>query len=96
MPVPNLETVSVFGIVSLATQLVVIPFLKVPIFFKSTCARDGFAGLEALVPFHLLLGSTSWYLQYVPALAYASDHHMIDVIGVMPRQSYDMSAVFLS
>ena len=36
-----------------------------------------------LAPFNLLLGPTSWYLQYVPALAYASDHHMIDVIGVI-------------
>ena len=33
----------------------------------------GFAGPEVLAPFHLLLGSTSWYL---PALAYASDSHV--------------------
>ena len=47
-----------------------------------------------LGPFHLLLGSTSWYL---PALAYASDRHVTDVIGgVMSRQSCVMSAVCLS
>ena len=33
-----------------------------------------------VVPFHLLLGSTSWCL---PALAYASDRHVTDVFRVM-------------
>ena len=36
------------------------------------------------MPFHLLLGSTSGYL---PALAYASDRHVTDVISVMSCQS---------
>jgi len=35
MPAPNLETVSVFGIVAISTQLVIIPFLKVPFFVKA-------------------------------------------------------------
>ena len=42
--------------------------LKVPFLVKNTCPPDEFAGPEALVPFHLLLGSTS-----LPALTYASD-----------------------
>ena len=54
------------------------------IFCKSICPRHGFAGPEALTPFHLLLGSTRWYL---PALAYANDRHVTDVISVMYRQS---------
>ena len=47
------------------------------------------------MPFHLLLGSTSGYL---PALAYASDRHVTDVISVMSCQSRDtcMSAMCLS
>ena len=45
-----------------------------------------------LVPFHLLLGSTLWYL---PALAYESDRHVTDVISGMSRQSRVMSAVCL-
>ena len=93
MPAPNLEKVRVFEIVAISTQLVVIPFLKVPFLYKSTCPRHGFAGPEVLAPFHLLLGSTSWYL---PALAYASDRHVTDVISVMSRQSCVMSAVCLS
>ena len=52
----------------------------------------GFAGPEMLAPIHLLLGSTSWYL---PALAYASDRHVTDVVGVMSRQSRVISAVCL-
>ena len=48
---------------------------------------------EVLAPIHLLLGSTSWYL---PALAYASDRHVTDVVSVMSRQSCVMSAVCLS
>ena len=48
---------------------------------------------EVLAPFHLLLGSTSWYL---PALAYASDRHVTDVISVMSHQPCVMSAVCLS
>ena len=48
---------------------------------------------EVLAPIHLLLGSTSWYL---PALAYASDRHVADVVSVMSRQSIVMSAVCLS
>ena len=62
-------------------------------FCKNTCSPHGFAGLEALVPFHLLLGSTS-----LPALTYASDR-VTDVISVMCRQSLVqrvMSAVCLS
>ena len=90
---PNLETVNVFGIAAIPTQLVVIAFLKVPFFCKSTCPRHGFAGPEALVPFHLLLGSTSWYL---PAPAHASDRHVTDMISFMSRQSRVMSAVCLS
>jgi len=35
MPAPNLETISVFGIVAIPTQMVVIPFLKVPFFVKA-------------------------------------------------------------
>ena len=76
MPAPNLETARVFGIVAISMQPVVIPFLKVPFFYKNTCPRHGFAGPEVLAPFHSLLGSTSWYL---PALAYASDRHVTDV-----------------
>ena len=53
----------------------------------------GFAGPEVLAPFHLLLGSTSWYL---PALAYASDSYVNDVVSVMSCQSSVMSAVCLS
>ena len=64
-----------------------------PLFCKSICPRHGFAGPEALAPFHLILGSTLWYL---PALAYASDRHATDVISVMSRQSRVMSAVCLS
>ena len=45
------------------------------------------------MPFHLLLGSTS---RYLPALAYASDRHVTDVISVMSCQSRDMSAMCLS
>ena len=45
---------------------------------------------EVLAPIHLLLGSTSWYL---PALAYASDRHVTDVVSVM---SCVMFAVCLS
>ena len=48
---------------------------------------------EVLAPIHLLLESTSWYL---PALAYASDRHVTDVVTVMSRQSCVMSAVCLS
>ena len=48
---------------------------------------------KVLAPFHLLLGSTSWYLQ---GLAYASDRHVTDVISIMSRQSCVMSAVCLS
>ena len=72
MLAPNLKTVCVFGIVAISMQLVVIPFLKVP------------QGPEMLAPFLSVLGSTSWYL---PALAYASDRHVTDVISVMSRQS---------
>ena len=39
MPAPNLETVSVFGIVAIPTQLVVIPFLKVPFLVKTHAHR---------------------------------------------------------
>ena len=39
MPAPNLETVSVFGIVAIPTQLVVIPFLKVPFLVKTRAHR---------------------------------------------------------
>ena len=78
-------TVQIFGIVTIPTQLVVVPFFNVPFYVKAHAwARHGFAGPEALVPFHLLPGSTSWYL---PALAYASDRHLTDVISVMSRQS---------
>ena len=45
------------------------------------------------MPFHLLLGSSSGYL---PALAYASDRHVTDLISVMSCQSRDMSAMCLS
>ena len=48
---------------------------------------------EVLAPIHLLLGSTSWYL---PAVAYASDRHLTDVVSVMSHQSCVMSAVCLS
>ena len=48
---------------------------------------------EVLAPFHLLLGST---LCYLPALAYASDRHVTDVISVMSRQSCVMSTMCLS
>ena len=64
-----------------------------PLSCKNTCPPNGFAGPEALVPFHLLLGSTS-----LPALTYASDR-VTDVISVMSRQSLVqrvMSAVCLS
>ena len=53
----------------------------------------GFAGPEVLAPIHLLLGSTSWYL---PALAYASDRDVTDVVSVVSCQSCVMSAVCLS
>ena len=33
-----------------------------------------------LAPIHLLLGSTSWYL---PAVAYASDRHVTNVVSVI-------------
>ena len=39
MPASNLETVSVFGIVAIPTQLVVIPFLKVPFLVKTHAHR---------------------------------------------------------
>ena len=70
--------------------MVVIPFRKVSFLVKTP---HGLAGPEALVPFHLLLGSTS-----LPALTYASDRGT-DVISVMSRQSLVrrlMSAVCLS
>ena len=35
MLAPNLETVSVFGILTILMQLVVIPFLKLPFFVKA-------------------------------------------------------------
>jgi len=35
MPAPNLKTVSVFGIVTIPMQLVVIHFLKLPFFVKA-------------------------------------------------------------
>ena len=89
----NLKTVSDFGIVAFPTQLVGIPFLTLPFFCKSTCPQHGFTDPEALAPFHLLLGSTSWFL---PALAYASDRHVTDVIIVISHQSRVMSAVCLS
>ena len=68
-------------------------FVKVPFLVKTHAPPHGFAGPEALVPFHLLLGSTS-----LPALTYASDR-VTDVISVMSRQSLVqrvMSAVCLS
>ena len=46
--------------------------------FKNTCPPHGLAGPEALVPFHLLLGSTS-----LPALTFAGDR-VTDVISVVP------------
>ena len=60
-----------------ASSLYRVPFLS-PLFCKSICPWHGFAGPEALSPFHLLLGST---LGYLPALAYASDRHVTDVIS---------------
>ena len=39
MPAPNLQTVSVFGIVAIPTQLVVIPFLKVSFHVKTHAHR---------------------------------------------------------
>ena len=39
MAAPNLETVSVFGIVTIPTQLIVIPFLKVPFLVKTHAHR---------------------------------------------------------
>jgi len=87
MPAPNLETVSVLKIVAIPTQLVVIPFLKVPFFLKRIRWPRGACS------FSFTLGSTRWYLL---ALAYARDRHVTDVISVMSRQSRVMSAVCLS
>jgi len=50
MPAPNLQTVSVFGIVAILMQLVVIPFLKVPSFVKANAH-----GTDSLTQRHLFL-----------------------------------------
>ena len=62
-----------------------------PLFCKSTYPLHGLADPKALVPFHLLLGSTSC----IPALEYSSDHH-VTVICVMSLWSRVISAVRLS
>ena len=91
MPAPNLKTVSVFGIVAISTQLIVFPFRKVLFFCKSTYPRHGLADPKALVPFLLLLGSTSC----IPALEYSSDHH-VTVISDMSLWFRVISALRLS
>ena len=95
MPAPNLETVRVFWDCRYFYTAGSYSLSQGPLFYKSTCPRHGFAGPEMLARFHLLLGSTS---RYLPALAYASDRHVAEVISVMSRQSCVpvLSAVCLS
>ena len=64
--------------------MVVVPFRKVPSFAKAHAHGTDSLPHRRFAPFHLLLWSTSSYL---PALAYASDRHVTDVICVMSCQS---------
>ena len=55
-------------IVAISTELVVIPFLEVSFLIKGHAHGTDSLAKETLVPFHLLLGSTSWALAYAKAL----------------------------
>ena len=70
----------------------VIPFLKAPFFEKAHAHGMESITQKRLFLFHLLRVSTSWH---PPALVYASDRHVNDVISdcVMSCQSRVMSAL---